>query len=87
MMRLIRLSLVCAFVFSFLPAAVAQGSGYKVIKKISVLAKRLGLSQRGFGRASVVCVSWNGALRSSIWRRRKWSGRFRIRLACTGLQW
>jgi len=36
MMRLIRLSLVCAFVFSFLPAAVAQGSGYKVIKKISV---------------------------------------------------
>ncbi len=36
MMRLMRLMMVCAFVFSFLAAAAAQGSGYKVIKKIAV---------------------------------------------------
>jgi len=36
MIRLLRYSIVCAFVLSLLPAAAAQGSGYQVIKKISV---------------------------------------------------
>ncbi len=36
MTRLIRFSVVLAFVFSLLPAATAQSTGYKVIKKIPV---------------------------------------------------
>jgi len=66
---------------------VAQGSGYKVIKKISVPGEGGWDYLNVDSDAHRLYVSHGTRVEVIDLERRKWSGRFRIRLACTGLQW